>query len=152
MSRESPATETRHPKTEGERLMYGLLSAAHALEDRLERALAPVGLSMSKLSVLTQLVESDQPVSLSELASRLSCVRSNMTQLVDRLEADGLVERVDDPSDRRSVLAAITSLGIARQHAGDAEVQRVKEGFVGALPIDDRDALDRLLGALTPRA
>ena len=41
------------------------------------------------------------------LAERLTCAKSNVTQLVDRLEADGLVRRKLDPSDRRSRLAIV---------------------------------------------
>lgn len=128
--------------------MFSLLGAAHALEDRLEGQLGRVGLSMSKLGVLTQLVEAGTPLALSELAARLSCVRSNMTQLVDRLEGDGLVRRVDDPADRRSVLAAVTRLGEERQAAGAAELGRVRDEFTAALPPADRAALARALAAL----
>ena len=128
--------------------MFSLLGAAHALEDRIEQQLGQVGLSMSKLGVLTQLVEAGEPLALSELAARLSCVRSNMTQLVDRLEADGLVRRVDDPADRRSVLAAVTRLGEERQIAGAQELAKVREEFTAALPVADRAALARALAAL----
>ena len=129
-------------------VMFSLLGAAHALEDRIEQQLGQVGLSMSKLGVLTQLVEAGEPLALSELAARLSCVRSNMTQLVDRLEADGLVRRVDDPADRRSVLAAVTRLGEERQVAGAQELAKVREEFTAALPVADRVALARALAAL----
>lgn len=132
------------------RVMISLLAAAHALEDRLEQALGHVGLSMSKLGVLTQLVEVGEPLALSELAVRLSCVRSNMTQLVDRLEADGLVRRVDDATDRRSVRAAVTKLGEERQAVGARELARVQEEFSAGLVPDDRLALARALAALTP--
>ena len=83
--------------------IFSLLHAAHALEDRVEAALENAGLSTPKYSVLSALVAAGEPLSLSELASRLSCVRSNMTQLVDRLESEELVRRVDDPKDRRVV-------------------------------------------------
>ena len=129
-------------------VMFSLLGAAHALEDRIEQQLGQVGLSMSKLGVLTQLAEAGEPLALSELAARLSCVRSNMTQLVDRLEADGLVRRVDDPADRRSVLAAVTRLGEERQVAGAQELAKVREEFTAALPVADRVALARALAAL----
>src|SRR5437016_13107156 len=85
--------------------VFSLLHAAHVLEDKLENALATVGLSSAKYSVLHELVGAKTALPLSELAARLSCVRSNMTQLVDRLEAEGLVRRVQDPADRRSVRA-----------------------------------------------
>jgi DNA-binding MarR family transcriptional regulator len=129
-------------------VMWGLLHAAQAVEDLVERALAPSGLSLSKHGVLTQLVEENAPLALSELAVRLSCVRSNMTQLIDRLEADGLVCRLDDPADRRSVRAAVTAAGRERQQAGAvalAEVQRqLDQALIGA----DTAALSRWLGAV----
>src|SRR5437016_2644473 len=93
--------------------IFAVLHAARVLEDRVEASLAKAGLSSPKFSVLSALVSAGEPLSLSELASRLSCVRSNMTQLVDRLENDGLVKRVDDPADRRAVKAAITDEGKA---------------------------------------
>ncbi|TMG94648.1 MAG: MarR family transcriptional regulator, partial [Betaproteobacteria bacterium] len=74
-------------------------------EKRLEDALEKVGLSNAKFGALTHLVEAGEPLSLSECAARMTCVRSNITQLIDRLEADGLVRRVDDPADRRGVRA-----------------------------------------------
>jgi DNA-binding MarR family transcriptional regulator len=128
--------------------IFSLLHAAHALEDRLEAALAAVELSSPKHSVLTELVGSDKPLSLGELASRLSCVRSNMTQLVDRLEADGLVKRVDCPTDRRSVNAAITELGRARQQAGAKALAALHQEFSAQVDADDRAALERLLRVL----
>ena len=128
--------------------IFTLLHAAHALEDKLEARLASVGLSTPKFSVLSALVSSDNPLSLSELAARLSCVRSNMTQLVDRLEADALVRRVDDPADRRAVKAFITELGRERQAAGATEVARLHEEFAANVGASDRAALHRMLSAL----
>jgi DNA-binding MarR family transcriptional regulator len=64
----------------------------------------------------------------------MTCVRSNITQLVDRLEADGLVRRVDHPSDRRGVMAApLTPLGVERQAAGAKLVDEVKRQFAKTL-------------------
>jgi DNA-binding MarR family transcriptional regulator len=128
--------------------IYSLLSAAHALEDRLEACLAPVGLSTPKFSVLSALVESPAPLSLSDLATKLSCVRSNMTQLVDRLEADGFVQRVHCPNDRRSVKAEITALGRERQAGGEAAVAALHTEFAAAVTEADRSAVERMLLAL----
>ena len=129
-------------------VMFSLLEAAHALEQRLEGALAEVGLSMAKYGVVSQLAESGEPLALSELASRQSCVRSNMTQLIDRLEADGLVRRVDDPADRRSVRAAITRLGEERASAGALAMKHVEEEFAASIPPRDRAILNRMLSGV----
>src|SRR5215468_3269678 len=80
------------------RVMFSLLQAGQAVERKLEEALEEVGLSGAKFGVLTHLVHAGDPLSLSECAARMTCVRSNITQLMDRLEAEGLVRRVDDPS------------------------------------------------------
>src|SRR5205807_9513126 len=97
-----PAARRRGPAASDD-VMWSLMQAAHAVESQLEEALAQVELSGAKLAALTQLVEADEPVPLGELAARCACVRSNITQLVDRLEADKLVRRVDDAADRRSL-------------------------------------------------
>jgi DNA-binding MarR family transcriptional regulator len=127
---------------------YSVLHAAHLIEDRIELALGKVGLSMAKHGALTELVAAGEPLTLSQLAARLSCVRSNMTQLVDRLEADGLVRRLDDPADRRSVKAELTPLGRERQHAGDRAVKRVQTEFAASLTNTERAALEGALGAI----
>jgi DNA-binding MarR family transcriptional regulator len=147
MNNQATATEPAAPAVAPE-VMFSLLGAAHALEDRLEQRLGQVGLSMSKLGVLTQLVDAGTPLALSELAARLSCVRSNMTQLVDRLEAEGLVRREDDAADRRSVLAVVTPLGEERQAAGARELAMVRDDFASALLPADRAVLVRALTAL----
>ena len=136
------------PVVESQPVMFPLLRAAHMLEHRLEGALASVGLSMAKFKVVSLLADAGESLPLSELASRQSCVRSNMTQLIDRMEADGLVRRVDDPTDRRSVRAAITALGQERAEAGARLIKEVEDELAAAIPLDDRAALIRLFGGL----
>jgi DNA-binding MarR family transcriptional regulator len=128
--------------------IFSFLHAAHALEGRLEAALAGVGLSGPKFSVISELMRAGRPLSLSDLATRLSCVKSNMTQLVDRLEADGLVKRVDDPGDRRAVKAELTEAGLAKAKAGAAEIDRLNGALSAALRAEDREAVERVMLAL----
>jgi DNA-binding MarR family transcriptional regulator len=140
---------TRRPaKSSTDHVMWSLLEAARAVEAELEQALAEVQLSGAKLAALTHLVEAGEPVSLGELAERCACVRSNITQLVDRLEAERLVARVDDPADRRSLLAAITPLGRERQAAGARKVHDVRRRLGKALGGIDHVALKRALAQL----
>jgi DNA-binding MarR family transcriptional regulator len=128
--------------------IFSVIHAAHALEEKLEDALEKAQLSMPKFSVLNELVSAGEALSLGELASRLSCVRSNMTQLVDRLESDGLVKRVACPTDRRSVKAEITEAGRIRQADGSKEVTRLQEEVASSVPVADRATLVRLLSSL----
>ena len=128
---------------------FALLHAAQAVGDQLESALNEHGLSMAKQSALSKLAEAGEPLTLSELAARLSCVRSNITQLVDRLEADGLVRRVDDASDRRSVRAELTALGIEKQKAGAEAMVRVQDELSKRVSSADMSALENALEAFS---
>jgi MarR family transcriptional regulator for hemolysin len=129
-------------------LIFSLISTGRAVEQALEEALARVGLSLAKFGALTHLVEAGEPINLSECAKRMTCVRSNITQLMDRLEADGLVRRVEDPQDRRAVRAAVTELGLERQAAGAKEVARVQAELFKRLDGIDHGALRRALSAI----
>ena len=108
-----------------------LLHAAYAAQAQVEEKLAAIGLSMAKLAALQALSDAGESMALTQLADRLSCVKSNITQLVDRLEADGLVERQPDPNDRRARLARLTSAGRKAvqegtrvQHAAERQLLR----------------------------
>ena len=126
----------------------GLMHAAHAVEAQLEAALEGAGMSLAKLSVLRHLVQAGAPLALSQLAERSSCVRSNMTQLIDRLEADGLVRRVADPHDRRSVRAVLTRAGQRRHDLAVQLLQAREAALVAPLDDDERAALVQLLARL----
>src|SRR5438045_243992 len=97
-----------------------LLDAARAVEARAEGALAEVGLSLAKLGALRHLMLASEPLTLSQLAERHCCGKSNVTQLIDRLEADGFVARVADPDDRRTVRATVTGAGRAAYERASA--------------------------------
>jgi DNA-binding MarR family transcriptional regulator len=71
-----------------------------------------------------------------------------MTTLVDRLEADGLVRRVDDAADRRSKRAELTALGREKAEAGAKVVAEVETAFAESLGPTERLALEKVLSAL----
>lgn len=133
------------PEHTAECPLLGWIHAARQLESRVEADLAEVGLSLARYGALEQLAVAPAPLPLGELADRLSCVRSNVTQLVDRLEAEGLVRRVADPTDRRLVRAELTPAGRERQRAGSERLRRLQAAFGEALTVPDRAALEHLL-------
>ena len=117
-----------------------LLDAARAVEARVERALADEGLSLAKLGALRHLALANEPLTLSQLAERHCCGRSNVTALIDRLGADGLVTRAVDPADRRNVRASLTTAGRAaydRASAILAEHERAIDERLGGAPRDE---------------
>lgn len=129
-------------------LTMSLVAAAHRVEDKIERALGRHGLSLAKLNILTMLVDSERPLSLGEIATRLACVRSNVTQLVDRLESDGLVRRQADPTDRRSISAVVTDDGRERQRSGSEALSAVQSDVTQALAGFDTAHIDEALRTL----
>jgi len=106
--------------------LVSLLHTAYAAQAEVESQLSAVGLSLAKLLALKALADAGGSLPLGQLAERLSCVKSNITQLVDRLEADGLVARKPDPRDRRTRLAALTPAGRKACKEG-TRVQRAAE-------------------------
>src|SRR5258708_39309499 len=96
---------TRYP-SESSRVMSVIIRLAEVLEKRLEESLEKGDLSLAKYSAIKHLALAGEPLALSELASRMICVRSDITQLMGRLEADGLGQREGDPRDRRCVETA----------------------------------------------
>lgn len=146
MNKRSPPA-ARRPKA-AEPLVFSLLGAAKAVEARLDAALGRVGLSLAKAGVLAHLAGARAPLPLRDLADLAHCVRSNITQLVDRLERDGLVRRRGDPGDRRSVRAALTPGG-RRAHAAAVQVLAEEQrAIVSALSAGDAANLKGVLSLL----
>jgi len=135
-------TERRDP------IFFMLLDAGRTQFARLEEALRAVGLSAAKYKVLSQIAKSKEPVPLRLLAEEQQCVASNVTTLVDRLESDGLVRRVDDPADRRSKRAELTELGKEKADEGARVVAEVEAAFAESLGPTERLALAKVLSSL----
>jgi DNA-binding MarR family transcriptional regulator len=128
--------------------VIAVLGAAEELHERLETALSAVGLSVSKFDAMDQLVRAGEPMTLGSLAGRLHCVRSNVTQLVDRLESDGFVQRGGCSEDRRAIRACVTPLGAERHSAGLEAIRSVQASVAERLAPADRARLVELLAAL----
>jgi DNA-binding MarR family transcriptional regulator len=125
-----------------------VMATLHALGARMEEALEPLGLSLAKFGILAKLVAAGEPLPLSTLAERQACVRSNITQLVDRLEAERLVRRADDPADRRSIRAELTAEGRARHAAGLRALERAEKEAFAPLPAAQRKQFVEMLQSL----
>lgn len=115
---------------------------------RLIRQLATAGdLSMAAASALARIVR-DGPQRLTELAVAEGISQPGMTQLVTRLERDGLVRRAASSGDRRGVLVELTDAGLELVGARRAERAVALEQLLARLDDDDQDAIHRALPAL----
>ncbi len=110
-------------------------------------AVAAVDLAPAQARALHEL-DLERPISMRELAERLKSDPSNVTGLIDRLEARGLVERRPHPSDRRIKGLALTAAGerlrarlFARLYSAPPAVAALAERDQRAL----RDVLQRVV-------
>ncbi|MGW2489870.1 MarR family winged helix-turn-helix transcriptional regulator [Streptomyces sp. NPDC001606] len=107
-----------------------------------EAAAAVHGLSGSQARLLALL--SHGPLPMRRIAEQLKCEPSNVTGLVDRLEARGLVQRRPDPADRRVKLVVATDAGRSTAGQVHASLDFAREPLA-ALPEQDRALLRDLL-------
>jgi DNA-binding MarR family transcriptional regulator len=131
--------------------LMALLHTAALAQAEVEEQLSTLGLSLPKLMALKALAEAGESLPLGQLADRLSCVKSNITQLVDRLEADGFVARAADPNDRRSRLAVLTAAGRKACTDGTRLQQDTERHLLATLSRDESRQLAALLAKVGPR-
>lgn len=95
------------------------------------------------------------PMSIHDLARRVSLGKSTLTSTLDRLEARGQVLRVRSPADRRKILIELTPKNQAVHKLYEAVSREMTEvfyaGFAGEEVARFEHALERILGNLTRR-
>jgi len=123
---------------------------AHArITRRLDEELqAAHSLSLAEYDALLQIANSPgRRVRMNVLANRVLLSRSGITRLVDRLEADGSVERMACSTDARGQEAMLTPAGLDRlRTASGTHLDGVRSYFLERLDAADLDAIERSLG------
>jgi DNA-binding MarR family transcriptional regulator len=124
-------------------LAFGRLQgAANRLEYILGRALeVECGISHLVFEVLLILGRAGEPgLSMRAIAQEQVLTTGGATRLVDRMEAAGLVTRVESPDDRRGKLVRLTALGEETAvRAARVHLENIKRYFVEPLPGADRE-------------
>ncbi|HEX4249813.1 MAG TPA: MarR family transcriptional regulator [Pseudonocardia sp.] len=92
-----------------ERALCGLVTGlSRQIGDHLRERAAMIGLTSAQATALRELTG---PMTMSELAERMSCEPSNATFVIDKLERQGLLERHPHPTDRRAKQLVRTEAG-----------------------------------------
>ncbi|MFI8933674.1 MarR family winged helix-turn-helix transcriptional regulator [Streptomyces sp. NPDC053474] len=119
----------------------GLVNAlARRIETHVREHAIALGLTAPQAIALRELTG---PLTLRELAQRMSCEPSNATFVSDRLEEQGLVERRPHPSDRRAKQLVLTPQGTALRERLMASLS--KESPLSPLSDREQDTLRDLL-------
>lgn len=125
-------------------VVTSIMRVQQLLLGRADAALRPFGLTFARYEVLMLLSFSRGALPLGKIGQRLQVNPASVTNAIDRLEEQGLVERLPNPADRRGTLARLTEDGRARATAAT-------EAMNGAVFADlgvDGDGLGALFALL----
>ncbi len=131
------------------RLWLRMLATNRLIETRMRRLLQErYETTLPRFDLMAQLERVPGGLKMGELSKRMMVTGGNVTGITDMLEHEGLVERVDDPEDRRAWLVKLTPagrrafVGMAREHE-----RWIAEAF-GALGAREMSAMAGFLGRL----
>ena len=137
------------PRLEAWRAFLG----AHArLSRRLDEELrAAHDISLPEYDALLQLAQApERRLRMSRLASLVLLSKSGVTRLIDRLEADGFVERTACLSDARGAEAVLTVAGLARlREAARTHLAGIDRYFLVPLGGDELATIERTMNAVS---
>ncbi len=109
------------------------------------------GLTMPQFSILMQLHHKGS-CGMSEISERFDITNAAASQLVDKLVQSGLVERAEDPSDRRAKTLNLTDKGTSLVAQGMTERHRWMEDVTKSLSTEDQKKIIEALDILTEAA
>ena len=120
------------------RLWLRLLTCTTMVESMVRTRLrARFDVTLPRFDLMAQLYKTADGMVLGDLSRRMMVSNGNVTGLVERLVADGQVERVAHPRDRRAAIVRLTPAGRRAFAAMAAEHESwVAEAFAGLHPGD----------------
>jgi DNA-binding MarR family transcriptional regulator len=109
-----------------------IMRVQQILQSAVDTALKPHGLTFARYEALVLLYFARRgSLPMRVMGQRLQLHPTSVTNIVDRLEADGLVKRIAHPTDRRTTLVEITETGRQRRAAATEAVTSVDFGLRG---------------------
>ena len=124
---------------------YLLKRVQHALRNRMDSALRPIGLTTPQYSVLTA-VRADPGISNATLAREAFVTAQTMQAIVTNLERDGFILRHADPSHGRILRTGLTDRGHEALIQADQVVFDVESAMIRSLSDGEVATLINLLG------
>jgi DNA-binding MarR family transcriptional regulator len=110
-------------------------------------ALAPLGISGRETAVL-RTIDAGPPVSQGEIARAMSVDRTTMVALIDDLQLKGLLERRQDPDDRRKNVVELTDAGRRTVRQAAAAMEQAERDFLAPLSAAHAAQFKKTLSAL----
>jgi DNA-binding MarR family transcriptional regulator len=135
------------PKT-GYEVVDAILHAARRIRTSADTSLRQSGLSLSSYKLMRALEPADQ--SMREVSDELQVSPRTVTDMIDSLEARGLVARLAHPADRRVTLLHLTDDGHRQLAAAAALANEAYGSAISGLSDQDQRTLRRLLDQVAP--
>jgi DNA-binding MarR family transcriptional regulator len=124
--------------------VISIMRAQQIFLTQLNRLLAPCGLNFARYEALMLLTFSRQgSLSLGKMGQRLQVHPTTITNIIDKLEEDGLVERVPHPTDRRAAQARLTHKGRA---TGQRATSMLLRSFSVPLTDEELNRITKIIG------
>ena len=107
------------------------------------------GISLVEYEILVRLSEREGQMRMAQLALSLAHSRSRVTHTIKRMEAAGIVQRIDSPDDGRGVVAQMTDRGrLLLENVAPTHVNGVRDHLVDLIDPADFQALGRVMNAV----
>ena len=141
----SAETAGTEPAQEAWKAIIELVGWGSGRAPRFPMVAGELDLSPKQLGTLWRLQPDGEGLPMRDIAESLYCDASYVTDMVDKLEERGLIERRADERDRRVKRIALTAEG-ARLRARGLELLYEPPAALSALPAADQRKLAELLG------
>ncbi|MEX8194383.1 MarR family winged helix-turn-helix transcriptional regulator [Comamonas guangdongensis] len=142
-----------HPSSQPDRqrqLMFAMAQVNKQWRRTLDRALAPLGLTQALWLPLLHLERGQGAMRQKDLACSLALDSSSVVRLIDGLQAQGWVERLDD-ADRRVKRIRLTAAGLLQVEAVKQVVAGVRSEVMQDFPAELLDPVQAALSAMLDR-
>jgi len=138
-------------KTTGVHLWLVMMKAHEALREHAERHIHSLGIGFSDFAALEVLLHKG-PLPVNEIGRMVRLTSGSITTAIDRLERKGMVERRNDPADRRTRVVHLTDAGRKLIHCAFADHEAAMERATSGLTPEERAHAVALLKKLGIRS
>jgi DNA-binding MarR family transcriptional regulator len=126
-----------------------ILRVGIKIQSEFGAALQKIGLSPANYEVLQTLAARPEGILSTELAGALHCTKANISQLVVRMEKNGLIQRTPSIEDKRSSLLQLTKLGRSQAEAANTACSTAEKRLLKDLGPAERKALLKVMAPLS---
>ena len=145
--REVQPSDLLFPFTDAHAFYIQMRRTHDAIHHRVSKELKKWGLSVPKYGVLVRVYDHKE-LSISFLSTQIFRGNSNMTTLINRLEKDGLVQRINGDRDRRVRMIRLTPKGLRLVPGVIKEYRAFQQQMMDCLSAQERKLLLNLLKKL----